>query len=265
MIKLGMTDCPPVRKLLDSGRLELDFVEVHGPFVENAREVLPDREMLLHNSLYQWSLAHPDGLAHMQADLYTRQRVEKARSAWYSLHLGFSCADVDFEDEAMQARSHLLPRDVVLSRSITVLNQLVETLNVPVLIENLDYNPTGAYEYVCEPTFIAGVIEQTPTFLLLDLAHARVTASAFGVDVRAYLQELPLNKVRQLHINRPGWQAGRLVDAHIDLEDEDYELLEWVLTKTNPLAITLEYNRAEDRIVEQIRRLRSIIAIDQSR
>ena len=259
MIQLGMTDCAPVRNLLNQSEIDLDYLEVHGPFLADARAAFPEKPMLLHNSLYQWSLVHPDGLKYKNAGELTIDRLQLAASPWFSLHLGFSCAEVDFLDEAMQALSPVLPEEIVFERSVQCINQLVEILPVPVLIENLDYNPTGAYEYICSPDFIRRVLEQTNTFLLLDLAHAQVTASAMQVPVEEYISQLPLEKVRQIHLNRPGWRDGRLVDSHQMLEDDGYALLESVLKVTHPWAVTLEYNLDQNQIPQQIRRLRKIL------
>lgn len=255
-IELGMTDCPIVRELLDAGELHLDYLEVHGPYAENARAAYPDMPMVLHNSLYQWSLTHPDGLKHKEKGAITQERLKISRSPFYSLHLGFSSSDVDFVDEAMVAISSQQPRALVLERCINRLNELTALLDVPVLIENLDYNPTGAYEYVCETAFLNEVLSETDAYLLLDLAHARVTAAAFGLDVRDYLAELPMDKVRQIHLNRPGFRDGRLVDAHLHLLEEDYQLLAEILDQTQPWKMTLEYNREIDQVLPQIERLR---------
>jgi uncharacterized protein (UPF0276 family) len=259
MIQLGMTDCPLLRELLHSGQLQLDYLEVHGPFVQDARTAFPDMPMLLHNALYQWSLTHRDGLEHKDAANITQQRLILARSPWYSLHLGFSVEEVDFYDEAMQGLSPLQPRDLVLERCITRLNQLKSLLPVPILIEHLDYNPTQAYEFVCEPDFIQEVLSKTGTYLLFDLAHARVTAQAFGIPVEDYIVQLPLEKVRQIHLNRPGWRDGRLVDAHLALEEEDYLLFEKILSRCQPWSVTLEYNHDPGNILSQITRLREIL------
>jgi len=259
MTLFGMTDCPAVRELLKKGEIDLDYLEVHGPFLAEARTVFPDIPMLLHNSLYHWSLSHPDGLQHMEAGQKTSERLGLAGSPWFSLHLGFSCADVDFRDEAIQALSPTLPEDTVFERVCQVLTRLTELLPVPVLIENMDYNPTGAYETVCRPDFICRVLEQTNIFLLLDLAHAQVSASAMGIPIETYLAQLPLEKVRQIHLNRPGWQAHRLVDAHLALEEEDYALFASVIAQTHPWAVTLEYNRDMNRIPGQVHRLQKII------
>ncbi|PKN83986.1 MAG: hypothetical protein CVU46_15480 [Chloroflexi bacterium HGW-Chloroflexi-8] len=259
MSLLGMTDCLAVRELLEKGEIDLDYLEVHGPFLEDARTVFPVFPMLLHNSLYHWSLSHPDGLQHMEAGPKTIERLRLARSPWYSLHLGFSCNEVDFSDEAIQALSPTLPEDTIFDRMSNVLTQLTALLPVPVLIENMDYNPTGAYETVCRPDFIRRILEHTNTFFLLDLAHARVTASANGIPVEEYLAQLPLEKVRQIHLNRPGWQELRLVDAHLALEEEDYALFESVFERTHPWAVTLEYNRDKNRIAGQVQQLRQIM------
>ncbi len=259
MIRLGMTDCPLVRQLVDTHQVELDYLEVHGPYVSAARQAYPEMPMLLHNAVYQWSLTHPDGLKHKDAANITRQRLGLSSSPWYSLHLGFSAEEVDFYDEAMQAVSPMQSRDLVLERCISRLNQLKELLPVPILIENLDYNPTQAYEYVCEPGFIQQVIQETSTWLLLDLAHARVTAHAKNIPVEDYITQLPLEHVRQIHLNRPGWANNRLVDAHLALAEEDYLLFEKILDRCQPWAVTLEYQQDPDQILLQITRLRQMI------
>ena len=259
MIPLGMTDCLAVRELLDSGQIQLDYLEVHGPYVAAARQAYPEMPMLLHNALYQWSLTHQDGLDHKDATRITQARLDISNAAWYSLHLGFSAEEVDFYDEAMRALTPLQPRKLVLDRCITRLKQLKALLPVPILIENLDYNPTQAYEYVCEPAFIQHVLSETDTCLLFDLAHARVTAHAFEMSVEDYIDQLPLEKIRQIHLNRPGWREGRLVDSHLALEDDDYQLFERILQECEPWSVTLEYNHDSDQIPFQIERLRVIL------
>jgi hypothetical protein len=98
--------------------------------------------------------------------------------------------------------------------------------------------------------------------LLLDLAHARVTAHAFGISVDDYINQLPLDRIRQIHLNRPGWRNGRVVDSHLALEEDDYQLFEQVLQRCQPWSVTLEYNRDQDKIRPQIDRLRKILQKD---
>ena len=262
MIQLGMTDCPAVRALMGRGALELDYLEVHGPYVEAARRAYPGLPMLLHNALYQWSLTHPDGLQHRDCAALTLQRLALARSPWYSLHLGFSSEEVDFVDAAMVALSPVLPPDLILERTCSVLNALRSRLGqaLPVLVENLDYNPTGAYETVCRPDFISQVVQRSGVDLLLDLAHASISAPALGMTVQDYLLQLPLDRVRQVHINHAQWNGQRWWDAHEALQEEDLALLQWLLARCRPWSLTLEYNRLETLIPAQINALRRILS-----
>jgi uncharacterized protein (UPF0276 family) len=130
---------------------------------------------------------------------------------------------------------------------------------VPLILENLDYCPGGAYEHICDPAFIAAVLNTTGAGLLLDLAHARVSAARLGLPIETYLGQLPLDRVRQLHISGPRSRAGVLFDAHEALQEQDYALLEWVLLRTQPLALTLEYNREEAELRAELERLRAAL------
>ena len=79
MIQLGMTDCPAVRRLFANNALDLDYLEVHGPYLKDARNLFPRKLMLLHNSLYQWSMAHTDSLSHKDAARIIKERMATGR------------------------------------------------------------------------------------------------------------------------------------------------------------------------------------------
>ncbi|MEO7911118.1 MAG: DUF692 family multinuclear iron-containing protein [Roseiflexaceae bacterium] len=70
---------------------------------------------------------------------------------------------------------------------------------------------------------------------------------------------VPLDRVRQLHISGPRLRDGVLFDAHEMLLNEDYALLEWVLRRTKPQALTLEYNREEAELGAELARLRVLL------
>lgn len=259
MIALALPDRPRVRELLAAGRIRLDYLETTGPWIESALSFAPRPPLLVHNSLWDWSLAHPEALTQRDARDHTLRVLEQTQAPFFSLHLGFSAADVVCR-ESMLPRSEPLPRDVLFQTICRNLRDLAAALPVPTIIENLDYNPGGAYEYVCEPDFISDVLADTGVGLLLDLAHAQVSASRLGLTIDAYLARLPLERVRQIHLNGPRLLDGQLYDAHETLTEADYALLAAVLQVTQPWAITLEYDRDEHAIIEQLRRLRALVA-----
>lgn len=79
-----------------------------------------------------------------------------------------------------------------------------------------------------DPVIFSQVIQDTGCRLLLDLAHARISADTFKIDVREYIQSLPLNRLVELHITGIKTHNGVLTD-HFELGDEDWTTFRWAL------------------------------------
>lgn len=258
---VAVSDTLLSRALLRAGALQVP-AETSGPLVASAVAEFPEHPWLLHNSVWDWSLAHPQALEQNDVLAATRRALGQTRAPWLSVHLGYSAAQVAFRN-GFQAASATLERTQVVTNIVTNVNALKAELDVPLLLENLDYTPSGAYEYVCEPSVIRAVLEATDTHLLLDLSHAQVSASRLGLPVDDYLAGLPLERVRQLHVNGPRPVGGKsdstLKDVHETMREADYELLENVLERTRPWAVTLEYGRDANALLAQLDRLEGML------
>lgn len=81
----------------------------------------------------------------------------------------------------------------------------------------------------------------------MDIAHARVAASALGVDIYEYLNKLPLERIREIHVSGvKEANIHQLSDFHNEMDDKDIELLEYVMKRTNKLEmITHEFTPLE--------------------
>jgi uncharacterized protein (UPF0276 family) len=204
---------------------------------------------------------------------------------WTSEHIGFSVADVNLDTALVtQPASALLSREAALANIVRNARDLAAQLPVPLLLENIPLFPNLAHMYVCEPDFVAEVIESTGCNLLLDTAHARSSANVLGYDIHDYLSRLPLERTIELHLSGPRpcqeldqrrlnlvlgnatsvahilpFGEHNLVDAHMPMQDIDYVLLEWVLGRTEPQAISLEYFREPEPLREQLERLAEIL------
>ena len=135
----------------------------------------------------------------------------------------------------------------------------LQGLNLPILLENMPAFPTTKYAFETSEETISEILGLTRADLLLDIAHARVVASVLGLDVHEYLGGLPLEKTRQIHISGPRAKGGTLYDAHEELMEEDYRLLAWVLERSEPEVVTLEYFKGKQRLREQLVRIRDLI------
>lgn len=144
-------------------------------------------------------------------------------------------------------------------RLIWQVKRLAGSIKVPVTLENTEPLPFEGYEFEVKPGRITKVLEQTRCGLLLDTGHARVSAAVLDMDVNDYLNSLPLDRVVQVHVSGPRVCDGRLVDAHEPLQQIDYTLLDWVLARTRPQVVTLEYIRRRDALRDQLFRLRDML------
>lgn len=280
---LGANGTEPMQALLAEGGAELvDYLKV-GPFMgqeEVARLALRHPLMLhLDDTLSGHALPSAEMVQRLSA------WVELTGTPWTSEHIGFSVADVQLDGTLItQTTSSLLPRERVLENIVRNARYLAGQLPVPLLLENVPFFPNLAHVYITEPDFIAEVIERTGCNLLVDLAHARVSANVLDLSVHDYLSRLPLKRAVELHLSGPrplgeldaNRQAlvrenarsvahlvpfgdGNLVDAHEPMQEEDFALLEWVLARAEPRAISLEYYREPGALWEQLVRLNRIL------
>ncbi|MGE4504850.1 MAG: DUF692 family multinuclear iron-containing protein [Desulfovibrionaceae bacterium] len=131
---------------------------------------------------------------------------------------------------------------------------------VRLLVENNNDLGTDAYETVTDPDFLAEALDAADADLLLDVAHARISAVNRGQDERAYLGALPLGRVRQVHLSRHAVAEGRAKDAHDPLEEEDWQWVSELLYRGMPLEyVTVEYYKDGPTLLRQLERLRVLI------
>ncbi len=227
-----------------------------------ATEVLgafPGREFLYHhNSPLHGPKADP---APAIAALLAWQ--QRTHSPWLSAHLDYYADDVYRAFFSQGTPLPPLTAEEGLALLCRAVAEISARLPVPLLLENVD--PLVPPE-VCaapRPEFIRRVLDSTGCGLLLDTAHARVSAAALGIDVHDYLEQLPLERAVELHVSGPRWREGRLADVHEALLEEDYDLLRWVLARARPSVVTLEYGRDPALLREQLLRLNEMKGPDE--
>ncbi|WP_036114259.1 MULTISPECIES: MNIO family bufferin maturase [Luteibacter] len=65
-----------------------------------------------------------------------------------------------------------------------------------------------------EPGFLKALCERTGCFLLLDVNNIVVSATNHGLDTEAWIERLPLDRVRQIHLAGHSQGVDMLVDTH---------------------------------------------------
>ena len=104
---------------------------------------------------------------------------------------------------------------------------------------------SGAIE--AQPLALSEIVRQSGCTFLLDISHAYCAARRLGLDFRAYLSLLPMERIYEIHIN--GWaEKGGDIMCHIKINELGYQVLKELLTVCSPKIITIEYGRHDDRI-----------------
>lgn len=116
-----------------------------------------------------------------------------------------------------------------------------------VVLENAIWDPSYAIPRpVLEPAVIRRVVYETGCGFLLDIAHAVASARYLGIGERDYISALPVDRLRELHVNGVRFLDGRWHD-HYPLTRDDWALTEWVFANIRasvwpaPWGVAFEY------------------------
>jgi uncharacterized protein (UPF0276 family) len=265
MIKLGISISRTAARMAANGTLDVDHLVWYGQIGLNGLDqVLPYKPVLLHDLADSFWLNYADPFD--EAVMTTARAIlDQSKSPWLSMGIGASAEP--------QAHRHgpyreadpeqLQSRETVAANIIRHGRRLREWAGVPLALENFNYHPTNAYEYICEPALFGDLIDAIGCEMLLDLAHARISAQnmpAWNGDTAGYLAAHPLDRVREIHFSRPGWIDGQRVDLHQPVCADDLEWLGFVLERSTPEAVTLEIEEADEKtIAAQLQLLRDFL------
>ncbi len=263
-MKIGATISPALLSLLDKHLIEVDYIEVNGERdVATLQRALALRPVLLHDISYQFWLNYADPFDEATM-AKARAMIEMARPSWHSTGIGASAEPQGHTTEYWRGApaSALQPRERCLANIVRNGQRLKEWVGVPLLLENFNYHPTNAYEYICEPDTFSQLIDAIGCDVLLDLAHAQISAFNMGwKNSREYLEQLPLGKVCEIHINQPYNDGGQqMLDRHLPIQARDLDLLRWTLERAPKVeVINLESHQpSEAALMEEVRLVRQV-------
>ena len=167
-----------------------------------------------------------------------REKIKFCDSKFIGLHCATYQSDWNGQEVTFE---------MVKERMGCSINLWKENLDVEILIENVPYTPyyeTNSLKIIkhsVSPNLINELCNEYPVGLLLDIAHAKVTASGLNISVEDYLTSLPLERVKEIHAVGTRNTENGLRDNHLEMDKYDYEILEFILKITNPEIVTLEY------------------------
>jgi uncharacterized protein (UPF0276 family) len=251
---VGLAYSAAVRNFIARHPGEVDHVEIpfellrHDPAVMEIGEKLP---IILHcASLSIAGTARCRDVTIRQIDAFAR----RTQTPWIGEHLAFISANVSEAGPHPEEYAPGEPYNIgytvspvmnarTVARVAHALTDYGRSFPVPLLIENSPLYFEAPGSTMAQSEFITSICRETNVGLLLDLAHFVITARRADFDPFAELDRLPLDRVVEVHISGVDEQDdGSWVDHARPAPEIVHRLLERVLERAAPRAITLEYN-----------------------
>lgn len=207
-------------------RPNIGFFEVHaenymvdgGPFHHYLARVREHYALSLHGVALSIGGADPLDEAHLDR---LGMLIERYQPAEFSEHLAWSSHGGIFYNDLLP-----LPYDrSTLHRVCAHIDRVQERLKRRMLLEN----PSTYFEFeastMSETAFLREVLKRTGCGLLLDINNVYVSCTNHGQDALAYLHDLPLAEVSEVHLagfarDQDAAGASLLIDSHGSPVDE---------------------------------------------
>lgn len=225
------------------GEVEVDFVEVisenymvdGGKPLRVLEEVRAKHPVALHG--VSMSIGSAGGLDPAYLDRLARL-AERIDPLWVSDHLCWTRTSAH--------NSHdLLPLPLTheaLDVACANVGRAQDHLGRAMLIENPSSYLTFADDAMTEWEFLSELTARTGCYLLLDINNIYVSGTNHGFDPKVYLDAIPADRVRQIHL--AGHSAGRdglLIDTHDQpVPDPVWSLYADVIGRFGDVAVMIE-------------------------
>ncbi len=277
---VGLAYCDYIPGLLSAEPDVVDYIEI--PF-----EMLLQSEMALDNVGNTPVVLHCASLSlagNVPISNKLRDRlgeiIAQTNTPWVGEHLAFVRAQ-EAEHEPSMADAVIVDPNTgsynvgytvspqystaILNRVLDAVSEAEDHFGLPVLLENgpLYVNLPGST--MSQAQFISELCDRRPeTQLLMDLSHLEITAHNSGKKAIDLLAEMPVEAVIEVHLSGYSVQSGMHWDDHAQRAPEElFDLLEMLMQRVRPRAITLEYNWDSsfplDGVREDIDRVKGIV------
>ena len=231
-----------------------NWVDVGGRFGKQFHALAEQYPVVLHG--LSLDIGGPDPI---DVELVNAVRSLKAEinAPLYSEHLTYCAADghlydllpIPFTEEAV----HYVAARVA---------QVQEIIGEPIALENASYYAQPHRE-LSEAEFICAVLDESGCDLLLDVNNIYVNSVNHGYDPLEFLDAMPLERVRYIHVAGHFDEADDLkVDTHgADVIDPVWSLLAEAYRRVGPLPTLLErdFNLPPlDELLQEVAQIRAL-------
>lgn len=221
---------------------KIDFLEITADhyFDANAKKLeelkmLNEHFPLIPHGL-DLSLGSAEGINKNYLEKFA-ELVEFVQPEWFSDHICFT-------KSGGTNIGHLAPVSYT-NESLKVFIKNIETvkkrISKPLILENITYMVRFPSSEMSETEFVSKILEATDCGLLLDVTNLYINSRNFGFSWQKFLDEIPLERVVQLHFVGSHKHNNKLIDGHSHTtEPEIFEVFREVCRRCDVKGAVLE-------------------------
>jgi hypothetical protein len=248
--RIGLAYGPGIPEFIAANPGLVDYVELpfeqlrHDPRCGSIQESIP---VILHCASMSVAGFVPPTDAVLEA---IGREAQRTHTPWIGEHLAFIKADALDTDTGSPASPTALTYTVCPQLSEETIQRVADNLSAlqprfraPLILENSPQYFAVPGSTLSMVDFIGEVFARCNVGLLLDLSHFVIAMLNTGADAAREIGRLPLERVVEIHLSGFNVQSGLAWDDHATPAPAPvFELLERVLERACPQALTLEYN-----------------------
>lgn len=157
--------------------------------------------------------------------------------AWISDHLCWTGVDGTNLHDLMP-----LPfTEEALDHVVARVREVQDFLGRRILLENVSSYAAFHASQLSESQFVAEVARRADCLILLDINNIHVSSRNHGFDARAYLADIPADRVQQFHLAGHEQQGSLLIDTHdAPIIDPVWQLYADALHRFGPVSTMIE-------------------------
>ncbi|HKP70899.1 MAG TPA: DUF692 domain-containing protein [Pyrinomonadaceae bacterium] len=239
---IGMGFRETLRSQIFLHRDKIDFLEITSDhYLDATPRKLEELELLRqHFPLIPHSLDLSLGSAEGIDEAYLEKLadlIERIQPAWFSDHICFT------RSNGIKI-GHLAPvpyTKEALCVFISNVERVKKRISAPLILENITYNLSFPSSEMSEVEFISTLLRETDCGMLLDATNLYINSKNLEYDWRSFLDQLPLERIVQVHFVGSHRNGDRLIDAHADkTEDEIWDVVREIRARCDIKGAILE-------------------------
>lgn len=166
-----------------------------------------------------------------------RQLADAVQPAWVSDHLCWTGVDGANLHDLMP-----LPyTEEALGHVVARVRQVQDFLGRRILLENVSSYVAFHASQLSESQFLAEIARRADCLILLDVNNVHVSSHNHGFDARAWLEEIPVERVQQLHLAGHEHDGALIVDTHdAAIVDPVWDLYAHAVRRFGPVSTMIE-------------------------